>query len=491
MEFQTISNSVKKKTDFPKENRCISLKVDTLCSMEVENKWHRKGSTNNSKGSVRYGGIMVGAFIVCCLCLLVFLTSQEMPTSSSPMKVVTMKMKEEGQERTTNKWMQVRIIVYVFSWNEEHMMPFTLAHYSRLADKIVVLDNHSTDQTRSIVLSFAARCQEVLAAQAASPAAAKRGRRKGMRVPIVELRNLSTKAEGEHPLYVHSYWRTTGWKEAKGQYDWAIVIDTDELLYWEDAQKKEYEEEEPRHCANADSKRGGEEESSSSQYSIARRFLETYSDKLVIAPVGYDMWCPSLDLPMAAKAVMGRLRKVKLDDADDLGLLGLCNQGARGSRLPRTTVSNLSKYCLINVARGNKALDLGPGAHVLRSGFSQALELDSERSTGGAIPLRANATTTTTTNDDDDNNADTTIPLKLLHYGAGVGSWTYRWKRYLAIQPRAQKAPITGTVEKTRPKYSAPDFLQKRRDTIEEKAQEVLAPPRYTCQTGSSSEEQS
>ncbi len=448
----------------------------------------KKDSTNNSKGSVSYGGILVGAFIVCCCsCLLVVLTLQKMTPPTGTVKAVKMKMKmikEEGQERATNKRMQVRIIVYIFSWNEEHMMPLALAHYSRLADKIVVLDNHSTDQTRSIVLSYAAHCQEVLAAQAASPAAAKRGRKGMIRVPIVELRNLSTKAEGEHPLYVHAYWRTTGWKEAKGQYDWAIVVDTDEMLYWEDDQKKEEEEEEPRHCTNAESKRG----EGPTQYNIARRFLETYSHKLVIAPVGYDMWCPSLDLPMAAKGVMGRLRKVKLDDdADDLGLLGLCNQGARGSRMPRAIVANLSKYCLINVARGNKALDLGPGAHVLRSGFSQALELDSERSKGGAHPLHANAAASTT-NDNRSSTAaaaaDTTIPLKLLHYGAGVGSWAYRWDRYLAIQPRAQKAPITGTVEQTHPKYSTPDFLQNRRDAIKKEAQEVLA-PKYTCQTKS------
>jgi glycosyltransferase involved in cell wall biosynthesis len=42
--------------------------------------------------------------------------------------------------------------VYVFSivWNEEYMLPYFLRHYGTFADKIFIIDDHSTDKTAKI-----------------------------------------------------------------------------------------------------------------------------------------------------------------------------------------------------------------------------------------------------------------------------------------------------------------------------------------------------
>ena len=40
--------------------------------------------------------------------------------------------------------------VYTIVWNEEFMLPHFLAHYEKFADKIFVIDDHSTDKTAEI-----------------------------------------------------------------------------------------------------------------------------------------------------------------------------------------------------------------------------------------------------------------------------------------------------------------------------------------------------
>jgi hypothetical protein len=43
------------------------------------------------------------------------------------------------------------IHVHVVCWNEERIMPWFLAHYSRFATRIFCHDNGSTDRTREVV----------------------------------------------------------------------------------------------------------------------------------------------------------------------------------------------------------------------------------------------------------------------------------------------------------------------------------------------------
>ena len=48
----------------------------------------------------------------------------------------------------------VRIHVYTMSYSEEMFMPYFLRHYTSFAERVVVLDNHSSDRTADIVRSF-------------------------------------------------------------------------------------------------------------------------------------------------------------------------------------------------------------------------------------------------------------------------------------------------------------------------------------------------
>lgn len=51
--------------------------------------------------------------------------------------------------------MQNLIEIHIVAYNEEIMLPFTIAHYKRMFDNpnIVLYDNHSTDSTRAIAIS--------------------------------------------------------------------------------------------------------------------------------------------------------------------------------------------------------------------------------------------------------------------------------------------------------------------------------------------------
>lgn len=93
----------------------------------------------------------------------------------------------------------MKIWVYAFSWNEAAMMPFFLRHYSKFATKIIVFDEHSTDGTR-----------EILRAN-----------------PLVEIRDWN--AGMSDKLFLHTIHTT--YREARGQADWIMWPDVDELLH--------------------------------------------------------------------------------------------------------------------------------------------------------------------------------------------------------------------------------------------------------------------
>ncbi len=97
----------------------------------------------------------------------------------------------------------MRIDLHAPCWNEEQLIPFFLAHYEPIADRMVIYDDGSTD-----------RSCELLAAS-----------------PKVELRELP-RAESfidaqlslEKPIM----------QESRGQCDWTIMVDIDEFLYHRD-----------------------------------------------------------------------------------------------------------------------------------------------------------------------------------------------------------------------------------------------------------------
>ena len=97
---------------------------------------------------------------------------------------------------------QPKIHYYAVCWNEEQMLPHFLAHYRELADKIVIVDDGSTDKSIEI-LKFE---------------------------PKVELRQ-TNRSEADSYILLNTHLYNNVWKESRGQADWVIVGNIDEFLY--------------------------------------------------------------------------------------------------------------------------------------------------------------------------------------------------------------------------------------------------------------------
>ncbi|MEM4655327.1 MAG: glycosyltransferase family 2 protein [Thermosphaera sp.] len=97
------------------------------------------------------------------------------------------------------------IIVYTVCFNEELILPHFLNYYSRIANKIVIYDNQSTDQSVNIATSY----------------------------PNVELRSFDTGGKVSELTLTNI--RRNCWKEEKS--DYVIVCDADEFLYVKDLQE--------------------------------------------------------------------------------------------------------------------------------------------------------------------------------------------------------------------------------------------------------------
>ncbi len=183
-----------------------------------------------------------------------------------------------------------RIIVYIFSWNEEQIMPHTLRHYSRYADKIVVLDNNSTDSTRHIVNAFVAKHKH------------------NNSLVEVELRTIDTR--GVYPQTHMDEWRSHRWQEAKGQFEWAITVDADEFVHF-DVCNKSY---------------------------TFKHFLRDHQHEAdVIAPVGYDIYFKHFPF------------KKKDDGADDILLTEEADVGVKTSHFNDEGYPSYSKPCIVQV----------------------------------------------------------------------------------------------------------------------------------------------
>ena len=95
----------------------------------------------------------------------------------------------------------MKIHAYLMCYNEEVMLPFTLKHYGQFCDKITVYyDNQTTDHSKEIINSFSGT--EVIEFQ-------------GRGLNDILLRDI----------------KNNMWRSSRGEYDWVIVADMDELLY--------------------------------------------------------------------------------------------------------------------------------------------------------------------------------------------------------------------------------------------------------------------
>ena len=92
------------------------------------------------------------------------------------------------------------IHLYVVCWNEEAMIPFFLKNYQEV-DKIVVSDNESTDNSIKLYSQNAKVCIRTY------------------------------KTDGQLTWSAQANIKDNIWKESRGQADWVIIVDNDELIY--------------------------------------------------------------------------------------------------------------------------------------------------------------------------------------------------------------------------------------------------------------------
>jgi glycosyltransferase involved in cell wall biosynthesis len=99
----------------------------------------------------------------------------------------------------------MRVHVYTLTWNEEAILPYFLQHYASFAERIVVYDNCSDDQTRFMVDQH----------------------------PAAELRALDAGGELREDLTLEM--KNEAWKELCGTgVDYVAIVDADEFLYHKD-----------------------------------------------------------------------------------------------------------------------------------------------------------------------------------------------------------------------------------------------------------------
>lgn len=99
--------------------------------------------------------------------------------------------------------MENKIVVhaYFLCFNEEYILPHLLKHYSKFCEKIVFLDNYSTDNSKEIINSF----------------------------PNTEIITWNSGGQVRDDLYLEL--KNNVWKKSRGVADYVIVGDADEFLY--------------------------------------------------------------------------------------------------------------------------------------------------------------------------------------------------------------------------------------------------------------------
>lgn len=92
----------------------------------------------------------------------------------------------------------MKIEAHIICWNEEKLLPFTIAHYKKFCSRIIIYDNFSTDRSPDIARENG--CEVV---------------QFGIKGTLDDLEYLNIK---------NNVWK-------KSDADWVIVCDTDELLW--------------------------------------------------------------------------------------------------------------------------------------------------------------------------------------------------------------------------------------------------------------------
>ena len=95
----------------------------------------------------------------------------------------------------------MKIHAYILCYNEEMILPFTLDYYSKYCEKIILLDNESTDRSRKIAAKY----------------------------PKVSVVSWSSNNQINDFAYVQL--KSSIYKNSRGIADWVIVCDCDEIVY--------------------------------------------------------------------------------------------------------------------------------------------------------------------------------------------------------------------------------------------------------------------
>ncbi len=274
---------------------------------------------------------------------------------------------------------QLRIVVLIFCWNEEALLPYTLRHYERFVDKIVVFDNNSTDSSRDVVLRYAE--QQRLFHGGVD----------------VELKIIDS--QGSYPQELLDSWRRYKWKsETQGKFDWVILADADEFVQYDV-------------CSGP---------------SGIRAFLRNHADRAdVIAPVGFDMYFDKFPFYNV------RNSPYLLTEAAVKGVMTTSIESKNYPTYSKPCIIQVNKVhplhkwrmsceCTLELCHNQvHLLDVMSGGHMLGNGSEpgdiKVLYMD-----------KYNAT----------------LPLKLLHYGPGLGSLKYRLSRQQMIRKRVESNDV-------------------------------------------------
>lgn len=95
----------------------------------------------------------------------------------------------------------MKIHVYAICWNEEKILPFFIRHYEPIAEKIIIYDNESTDNSRKIIEAS----------------------------KTCIYKTYSSNNQIRDDLYTSI--KNTAWKESVGHADWVFILDMDEFIY--------------------------------------------------------------------------------------------------------------------------------------------------------------------------------------------------------------------------------------------------------------------
>lgn len=114
-------------------------------------------------------------------------------------------MKSTKSRRPPSQKTHATIHYYATCWNEEYILPHFLAHHRRLYDRIVVVDDGSTDRSLKLLRKEA----------------------------NVEVR-IRQRQAGDSYIWLNTLLYNEIWKESRGRADWVVVGNIDEFIYSRD-----------------------------------------------------------------------------------------------------------------------------------------------------------------------------------------------------------------------------------------------------------------